>query len=74
MMSRPAAAMPRQGSDTESPGETKWIILATIVGTAAVVGIIMLLRGFGGGDSTPSAGPVGTILAPGTPAVNAPNR
>ncbi len=68
-----SAAAPKPAVD-EPTGESKWIILAAIVGTAAAVGIILLLRGFGGGKSTPSAGPVGTILTPGTPAVNAPNR
>lgn len=68
-----AAAAGARGDDSMSPGQSKWIITAVIVGTAAVVGIILLLRGFGGGSEKPK-GPAGTILAPGTPSVTVPGR
>jgi hypothetical protein len=65
-----APASAPKPADSAAPGKTKWVIIATIIGTAAVVGAILLLRGIGDSD----AGPVGTILIPGTPSVNSPNR
>ncbi len=61
-----------QPSSSNTPGESKWIILAVLITTAAVVGAVLLFRGFGGGKSSPKSPPVGTVLTPGTPTVNAP--
>jgi hypothetical protein len=64
-----ATALPpeaRQNSD--SPGETKWVILAAIVTTAAVIAAILLFPHKG----KKSQGPLGTVIAAGTPTVATP--
>ena len=62
-------------SGNNAPGQSKWVILAALVISGAVVGTILLLRGIGGGDD-PShpPNPVGTVIAAGTPAVSTPNH
>ena len=60
--------------ETKSAGESKWIILAAIIGTASAVAAILLFPGNGGGDKSPETAPIGTVIEPGTPAVNTPNR
>src|SRR5262245_30498493 len=40
-----APAPASKPAEFEAPGKSKWVILATIIGTAAVVGAILLLRG-----------------------------
>ena len=52
-------------------GETKWIILAAVVITGAVVAAILLFPGHKGDKSN---GPAGTILAAGTPAIGIPPK
>jgi hypothetical protein len=62
-------------SGNNAPGQSKWVILAALVITGAVVGTILLLRGIGGGDdSSHPPKPVGTVIAAGTPAVSTPNH
>jgi hypothetical protein len=65
---------PSSGHD--APGQSKWVILAALVITGAVVGVILLLRGLGGGgdDSHSPNNPLGTVIAAGTPAVSTPNH
>ena len=69
--SAPNPAPPEQ---SDSPGESKWIILAALITAGAIIGAILLFRGFGGGKSSPKSGPVGTILTPGTPTINPPGQ
>src|SRR5262249_31406332 len=62
-------------SGNNAPGQSKWVVLAALVITGAVVGIILLLRGLGGGgDDSHSPSQVGTVIAAGTPAVSTPNH
>jgi len=76
--STPASAGTSTGTHAQeprvsSPGESKWIILAAIVVTGAVVAAILLLRGFGGGHkSHPET--VGTVITAGPPTVSTPNK
>lgn len=74
--STPAAApIPtKPGSDVEPGGQSKWVILAAIIITGAVVGTILLLRGFGGGDKSKPPSPTGTIITAGTPSVAVPSH
>lgn len=55
---------PRGSRADDAPGESKWIITAVLIGAAAVTGIILLLRGWGGGDKS------GTVIGAGQPSVN----
>jgi hypothetical protein len=48
----------------DAPGQSKWIITAALIGAAAVTGIILLLRAWGGGDDS------GTVIGAGQPSVN----
>ena len=69
-----ASAFPTQGALPQAqPGgkKDKGIILAIIGGVAAAVLLALLL---GGDDDEPEAGPVPTILTPGTPTVNPPSN
>jgi hypothetical protein len=62
------------GQHSDSPGgETKWVILAAIVTAAAVIAAILLFPHRG---KKPQAqqGPVGTVIAAGTPTVATPNH
>jgi len=73
----PAAAgqpstQPRSGND--APGQSKWVVLAALITAGAVVGVILLLRGLGGGDDSHSPNTVGTVIAAGTPAVSTPHH
>jgi len=73
----PAPGTPgtQPSSGSNAPGQTRWVILATLLITGAVVGTILLLRGIGGGDdSSHPPNPVGTVIAAGTPAVSTPNH
>jgi hypothetical protein len=80
--STPAAApipapQTKPGGNVEPGGKSKWTILAALIIAGAVVGVILLLRGFGGGDdkskpATPT--PTGTIITAGTPSVNVPGH
>jgi hypothetical protein len=76
--STPSAASafptPPKPSSDDAPGQSKWIITATIVGAAAVTAIILLLRGFGGGGDDKPHPPTGTIIGAGTPSVSAPTH
>lgn len=63
-----AAALP----EAKAPGDTKWVILAALLGAAAVAGVILLWPG--GGDNGKPEGPAGTVIAPGSPTVGTPNR
>lgn len=79
-----AAALPggagANGSETKAPGKTKSTIIAALIVSGAVVGILLALSGRGGNKSTGTAAPVGptptdaTILAAGTPRVDTPNK
>lgn len=71
--STPAAAPnpTKPGPDVEPGGQSKWVILAAIIITGAVVGTILLLRGWGGGDKSK---PSGTIITAGTPSVAVPSH
>ena len=73
--STPAAAPnpTKPGADVEPGGQSKWVILAAIIITGAVVGTILLLRGWGGGDKSKPA-PTGTIITPGTPSIAVPSH
>ncbi len=69
------SVQPKPSADVEPGGKSKWVILAALVVTGAVVGIILLLHGGGGNDPSkprPQPSPTGTILAPGTPGVTTP--
>jgi hypothetical protein len=61
-------------SGNNAPGQSKWVILAALVITGAVVGTILLLRGIGGGDDSSHPNPTGTVIVAGTPAVSTPNH
>jgi hypothetical protein len=65
-----SAALPEEKQKSDAPGQTKWVILAALIGAGAVTGIILLLRGWGGGDSQKT----GTIISAGEPSVAAPAR
>jgi hypothetical protein len=66
------SAPPRRGSN--SPGESKWVILAALVAAGATVAAILLFRGFGGNGDDESEDRVGTVISAGPPSVNTPNR
>src|SRR6185295_8023496 len=68
MPSRLAVPLGQRHSSTSAPGESKWAILAALIATGVVVGVILLWPHGGKSPDKPS-GPEGTILAPGTPAV-----
>jgi len=74
----PAPGKPgtQPSSGHDAPGQSKWVVLAALVITGAVVGVILLLRGLGGGgdDSHSPNNPLGTVIAAGTPAVSTPNH
>ena len=72
----PAPGKPdtQPSSGNNAPGQSKWIILAALVITGAVVGTILLLRGIGGGDDSSHPNPTGTVIVAGTPAVSTPNH
>jgi hypothetical protein len=72
----PAPGKPdtQPSSGNNAPGQSKWIILAALVITGAVVGTILLLRGIGGGDDSSHPSPTGTVIVAGPPAVSTPNR
>ena len=61
-------------SGNNAPGQTKWVILAALIITGAVVGTVLLLRGIGGGDDSSHPNPTGTVIVAGTPAVSTPNH
>jgi hypothetical protein len=63
------SASGQQKSRADSPGKSKWIILAALLATGAVVAAVLLFRGFGGGDDEEA-----TVITAGPPSVNAPNR
>lgn len=77
-----AAALPvgpgANASETKPPGKTKSTIIAALILTGAVVGILLALKGRNGNTSSATAAPVGpapaeaTVLAPGTPRVDTP--
>ena len=70
MMAFPA---PRSSfQEPKAPGNSKWIILAAIVVTGAVVGAILLFPN--GGDKSKPPGPEGTVITAGTPTVTSTNR
>jgi hypothetical protein len=58
-------------SQADSPGKSKWIVLAALIATGAVVAAVLLFRGFGGGDDED---PETTVITAGPPTVNAPSR
>lgn len=67
-LTMPAFPPPRTAyQEPKSPGSSRWVILAVIGGAAAVVAAILLWP-----HSGDKPEPVGTVLAPGTPAVAAP--
>ncbi len=72
----PAPGKPTtQPRSVDAPGQSKWVILAALIVTGAVVGVILLLRGIGGGDdSSHPSNPLGTVIAAGTPSVSTPNH
>jgi hypothetical protein len=72
----PAPGKPgtQPSSGNNAPGQSKWVILAALVITGAVVGTILLLRGIGGGDDSSHPNPTGTVIVAGTPAVSTPNH
>ena len=59
----------KQQSQADSPGKSKWIVLAALLATGAVVAAVLLFRGFGGGDDEDA-----TVITAGPPSVNAPSR
>jgi hypothetical protein len=70
---KPGTTLPSSGNN--APGQSKWVILAALIITGAVVGVILLLRGLGGGgDDSHSPNQLGTVIAAGTPAVTTPNH
>jgi hypothetical protein len=64
----PDPAPAKENSESSAPGESKWIILAAIVTTAAVVAAILLFPHFRGHK------PVGTVITAGTPTIGTPNH
>jgi hypothetical protein len=60
----------QQQSKADSPGKSKWIVLAALIATGAVVAAVLLFRGFGGDDDDPET----TVITAGPPTVNAPSR
>ena len=64
---------PKPSADVEAPGQSKWVILAAIITAAAITGVILLLRGWGGGKSHPPS-PSGTVITAGTPVVTPPSH
>jgi hypothetical protein len=65
---------PDPNANPDAPGQTKWVILAALIITGAVVGTILLIHGLGGDDHShphPPA-PTGTIITAGTPAITTP--
>jgi hypothetical protein len=71
---KPGMPGTQPSSGNNAPGQSKWVILAALVITGAVVGTILLLRGIGGGDDPSHPNPTGTIIVAGTPAVSTPNH
>lgn len=71
--STPAAAPnpTKPPQDVEPGGKSKWLITVVLIITGAVVGTILLLRGWGGGDKSK---PTGTIITAGTPSVAVPGH
>ena len=69
---------PKPGPDVEPGGKSKWTILAALVIAGAIVGTILLLRGWGGGNDKPKppAPPAtqGTIITAGTPSISVPGH
>jgi hypothetical protein len=73
----PAPGKPgtQPSSGNNAPGQSKWVILAALIVTGAVVGTILLLRGIGGGgDDSSHPNPTGTVIVAGTPAVSTPTH
>jgi len=65
----------KPGPDLEPGGSSKWTILAAIIIAGAIVGTILLLRGWGGGNDKPKPPTTqGTIITAGTPSVSVPGR
>ena len=61
-----SAPQPRAEDELSPPGKSKWVILAAIVVTGAVIAAILLLHG--GKKSTKQ----GTVITAGTPDVGTP--
>jgi hypothetical protein len=65
-----------EGSEKpQAAGKSSWLILAALAATVVTVAAILFLRNRGHDEKSQAAGPAGTILSPGTPAVGtSPNR
>ena len=64
---------PNPNANPDAPGQSKWVILAAIIITGAVVATILLIHGGGDDHSHPHPpAPTGTIITAGTPAITTP--
>ena len=61
---KPASA----AQEPKAPGDSKWVVLAALAATGAVVAAIMLWPDGGGKSKQPA----GTVIVPGTPAIATP--
>jgi hypothetical protein len=65
----------KPGPDVEPGGKSKWTILAALIIAGAIVGTILLLHDWGGGNDKPKPpAPQGTIITAGTPSVSVPGH